>query len=73
MNINKNHTVKQQDQLRGITDKWKRILVEKIKDRGPAVGYKFTNDTRNAKHIYVPLRSCSPKEQDHDKQVEGML
>ena len=49
-------------------------MVEKIKDRGPAVGYKFTNGTRNTKHIYVPLRTCLPKEQEkHDKQVEEML
>ena len=49
-------------------------MVEKIKDRGPAVGYKFTNDTRNTKLIYVPLRTYSPKEQEeHEKQVEEML
>ena len=36
------------------------------------MGYKFTNDMRNTKHIYVPLRTCSQKEQ-HDKQVEEML
>ena len=49
-------------------------MVEKIKDRGPGVGYKFTNGTRNTKHIYVPLRTCSPKEQEeHDKQVEEIL
>ena len=57
-----------------MTDRQKQTLIEKIKDRGPAVGYKFTNYTRNTKHIYVPLRTYSPKEQEeHDKQVEEML
>ena len=38
------------------------------------MGYKFTNNTRNTKHIYVPLRTYSPKEQEeHDKQVEEKL
>ncbi len=38
------------------------------------MGYKFTNDTRNTKPIYVPLRTYLPKEQeDHEKQVEEML
>ena len=38
------------------------------------MGYKFTNDTRNTKHIYVPLRTYSLKEQEeHEKQVEEML
>ena len=37
------------------------------------MGYKFTNGTRNTKHIYVPLRTCSQKEHEHDKQVEEML
>ena len=38
------------------------------------MGYKFTNDTRNTKHIYVPLRTYSPNEQEeHDKQVEEMV
>ena len=60
--------------VREITGRWKQTLVEKIGDRGPAVGYKFTNNTRNTKHIYVPLRTYSPKErEDHDKQVEEMV
>ena len=60
--------------MREITGMWKWILIEKIKDRGPAVGYKFINDTRNTKHIYVQLRTFSPKEQEeHVKQVEEML
>ena len=37
------------------------------------MGYKFTIDMRNTKHIYVPLRTYSPKEQEHDKQVEEMV
>ena len=49
-------------------------MVKKIKDRGPGVGYKFTNVTRNSNPIYLPLRTYSPKEQEeHDKQVEEML
>ena len=49
-------------------------MVEKIRDRGPGVGYKFTNNTRNTKLIYVPLRTYSQKEQEeHEKQVEEML
>ena len=57
-----------------MTGRWKWIFVEKIKDSGPGVEYKFTNDTRNTKPIYVPLRTCLQKEQEeHDKQVEEML
>ena len=38
------------------------------------MGYKCTNDTRNTKPIYVPLRTYSPKEQEeHEKQVEEIL
>ena len=38
------------------------------------MGSKFTNNTRNTKHIYVPLRTYSQKEQEeHDKQVEEMV
>ena len=49
-------------------------MVEKMKDRGPAVGYKFTIDTRNTKHIYVPLRTYLLKEQEeHDNQVEEIV
>ena len=38
------------------------------------MGYKCTNDTRNTKPIYVPLRTYSQKEQEHHgKQVEEMV
>ena len=38
------------------------------------MGYKCTNDMRNTKLIYVPLRTYSQKEQEEpDKQVEEML
>ena len=38
------------------------------------MGYKFTIGTRNTKHIYVPLRTYSQKEQEeYDKQVEEMV
>ena len=57
-----------------MTGRWKRIFVERIKDRGPAVGHKFTIYTRDTKPVYVPLRTYSPKEQEeHDKQVEEIV
>ena len=74
VNINKNLSEKEQEQLREISDRWKGTLVEKMEDRGSAVGYKFTIDTKDTKPIYVPLRTYSPKEQEElDKQVEEMF
>ena len=38
------------------------------------MGYKFTIDMRNTKHIYVPLRTYLLKEQEeHDNQVEEIV
>jgi len=74
VDIDKNLSPRQQDEMREITDKWKHTLVEKIEDRGPAKGYTFSIDTGKAKPIYVPLRTYSPKEQEElDKQIDEML
>ena len=74
VDIDKDLTPSQQEQLREITDRWRNTLVETIQDRGPAKGYKFSIDTGDTKPIYVPLRTYSPKEQEElDKQIDEML
>ena len=73
-NIDSTLTEEQKQQMREVTQKWAHTLVEKIQDRGPAKGYKFSIDTGNTKPIYVPLRTYSPKEQEElDRQVDEML
>ena len=74
IDIDKGLTVDQQDQLTGVIERWKSTLVEKIEDRGPAKGYKYSINTKDDTPIYVSLRTYSPKEQEElDKQIKDML
>ena len=40
VNVDEHLTEQQKDQMLEVIDRWKRKLIEKTKDRGPAVGYK---------------------------------